>query len=406
MDIERKLTPLEEEVFNIFEKHNLTSGFNPTTCSNELIEWFDVRCQLNQELDPYERDKAEIANNLCGWVSQLFEGNDYPSACVRVLIYLWNKFSEYQRTQSGTGIQIYKAGIAYFLFAFYWRSRDRDIGASVRWALLCHVDDMLASEEGHKGSGSHRLLNTLGMTQDAYDAINQIAQDNRTKGEGKWNHRSHFAENVLVEFILTYPEYAFWLTQPTSVIEFPVSTAYFKVLQNDLKNTTDGRKKGARFEDLATYLMLLIPSWLPQRNISPPEKSFEHDIVVNNMMSSDNLEVDVYGRAFLAECKYLKDAVEASDVGYFLHRMHLTHTHFGIIFAKRGITGKTKDKYAQNQISRAYQQDKRICIVIEENDLNELETGNFSFRAMLLKKVNEVRFGKPQSRNGKAEDNG
>ena len=399
MAYRRELTPLEKEIHGIIDRHILTSGFDPTTCMNELIKWFIKRCQRGKELDPYNPSKAEIANNLCGQVSQQFEQNGFPSASIRLLLCLWNKFSKCQLKENE---RVYKAGIAYWLSESY-RKRG-DVGASIRWALLCHADDMLRTIP-HKGSGSHRLLNTLGMTRDAYDAINKIAEANFQNGN--WSHRSHFPEDILVEFTLQCPQYAYWITQPTSVVEFPVSRAYFKALRHDLKaagELEDSQQIGKAFEDLATYLTLLIPSWLPQKNVSPDEKPYEHDIVISNMMSSDNLEVDVYGRAFLAECKYLNHAVSANEVGYFLHRMHLTHTKFGIIFTKDGISGEDQDRYAQNQISRAYQQDKRICIVFDETDLNKLETGNVSFRAMLLKKVNDLRFGKPQSRNISTND--
>lgn len=383
------------ELNRIFERNNSVLGFNPTKCINDLINWFDTYCQRDRLLDPYDEEKAKYINNLCGWIAKSFFQESFPTASVKVLIYLWNKLSECQRHQSDTGMRIYKAGIAYYLMDFYLVIND--IGGAIRWALLCHADDIL---ENHEGSGSHRLLNTLGMTEDAYDALNKVVQNVSEESGNGWSHSSRFPENVLVEFILSNPEYGFWLTQRTSIIEYPISTAYFRAIRAELEQAIDKEtdNQGKVFEDLATYLMLLIPNWIPQRNVRPREQAFEHDIIVTNMMSPDNLEVDLYGRDFLIECKYVNRTVSANEVGYFLHRMHLTHTRFGIIFTRDGITGGDEDKYAQNQIYRAYQQDKRICIVIKDLDLDLLEPGNVSFRALLLKKVNELRFGKPQAR--------
>ncbi len=51
-------------------------------------------------------------------------------------------------------------------------------------------------------------------------------------------------------------------------------------------------------------------------------------------------------------------------IGYFLYRIRLTHAHFGVIFAKTGITGdEDQEKAAYSLIRKAFHeklQDEKV----------------------------------------------
>ena len=43
------------------------------------------------------------------------------------------------------------------------------------------------------------------------------------------------------------------------------------------------QEKGTVLEDIATYLTLLIPGWIPRRNVKTVYNEFESDIEVSNL---------------------------------------------------------------------------------------------------------------------------
>ncbi len=75
--------------------------------------------------------------------------------------------------------------------------------------------------------------------------------------------------------------------------------------------------------------------------------------------------------------------------------MRLTHTKFGVIFAKNGITGKGKQANAENLLQRAYHEDDALCVIIENSDIEDIVNEKITFHSLLLEKANQLRFGKP-----------
>jgi hypothetical protein len=185
---------------------------------------------------------------------------------------------------------------------------------------------------------------------------------------------------------------------PTSIPEFAPCIPYLERLyeqanRDDLPSSTD---KGNALEYLASYLFLLIPGFLPRRKVIPETRDFENDLVVSNLRPSGNLEAELFGRDFLVECKNWNKKIGVSEVGYFLYRMRLTHTKFGVIFAKNGITGhNARAAYAENLLRRAFHEDSALCIIIENSDIENIVNEKTMFRSLLMEKTNQLRFGKP-----------
>jgi hypothetical protein len=111
----------------------------------------------------------------------------------------------------------------------------------------------------------------------------------------------------------------------------------------------------------------------------------------------------MFGRQFLVECKHRKEPIAVQEVGYFLFRMRMQHTKFGVMLSNLGITGGkngTPERAARAEIMRAYHEDGSICIVLTRENLDELIRQDNGFFWMLLEKYEEYRFGRPKTVRG------
>jgi hypothetical protein len=164
-------------------------------------------------------------------------------------------------------------------------------------------------------------------------------------------------------------------------------------------NTTE---KGDTLENLASYLFLLIPGHVPRRNLLDLDNSFETDIVVRNLGMNSNVYSDLLGRHFLIECKNWEEKVGVKDVGYFLYRIRLTHSSFGVIFAKSGITGKEDSRAAYSLIRKSFHEDGSLCIVVDKSYLSRLAEGQTTFWSLLLELIEINRFGNSKKKSEKS----
>jgi len=152
--------------------------------------------------------------------------------------------------------------------------------------------------------------------------------------------------------------------------------------------------KGKALESMASYLFLLIPGWFPSRNVLDQGGVFESDILVSNLNPEGNLAAELLGRHFLVECKNWKNRVGVAEIGYFFHRMRLTHCSFGVLMAKNNVTGKAEtDNAGRGVIRRTFHEDRNICIVLDRDDLEKLESGVMTFWTMLVDQMQRFRFG-------------
>lgn len=387
---------IPNELETIFQQNTSVEGyFDPSNCKMDCASFLVRKCEPAGELDPRVRKKALDACNAYGYAGKRFSGSGYQAAGEGLLMDGWNKFGLLQRHIRGQ--QIYKAGIAAHLSDIYYSSGDK--GAALRWALLAQAEDALVSH--FDGGAKHRLETILGMGQPELHAYNNIASENmralKNDGQEDWSESPAFAEDVLMRFALKFPEYSHLLAQNSRVVEFPLSQAYFSALVDRIDAPTSA-EKGHILEDIASYLFLLIPGWIPRRNILEETSAFETDMVVSNLILASNLRAELLGRDFLVECKNWKKSVGTNQVGYFLYRMRLTHTKFGIIFAKKNITGEKNDnedkRAAASLIRKAFHEDGNICIVIDYSDIKRLAGKETLFWSLLLERINRVRFGK------------
>lgn len=385
--------PIVDDVKRIFEGYP-PHEFEPSDCLRRLINLFDTACVPGGECDPRNLDKARNACNSYGYASNLFLLNQYPAAAESILLNAWTKFEDIQRAERQ---RIYRAGIGMYLARMYLKGGDK--GAACRWGLLTQADDILGEHSTGEGAGRQLLHTVLGMSDKAIAEFNDIALQNllRVKQEAgnDWSVAYSFPEDVVVRFALNCQAWAYLIALPSSVYEFPLSKTYLLALFDNLNDPDlKAKEKGDCLEDIASYLFLLIPGWVPRRNLLEEKLSFETDVLIRNLTQSSNLTSDLLGRHFLAECKNWDKPVGVRDIGYFLYRMRLTHAKFGVIFAKRGITGnRSEEKAAFSLIRKAFHEDGSVCVVLDNNDLISLINEDLSFWSVLLERIEGMRFG-------------
>jgi hypothetical protein len=158
--------------------------------------------------------------------------------------------------------------------------------------------------------------------------------------------------------------------------------------------------RGNAIENVASYLYSLLPGCVPRRNLLDSKLTYEIDLVVRNVSPREHLTTHIFGRHFLVECKNWAKTVGSQEVGYFLFRMNLTRTHFGVVFSQQGISkGASGDMAASSLVQRAFHQNGAVCISVDNTDVEKIKSGKTrSFEQLLLDKIEELRFGKPKKR--------
>jgi hypothetical protein len=384
---------IQDEILSIFEGYD-PHNFEPSDCLQKCSILLGKVCGSGGDCDPRVVKTAEDACNVYGYTSHLFLERGCPSHATSILIGAWNRFSEIQGSEKKL---IYRAGMGMYLARTYLTLRDR--GAALRWALLTQAADLLGEHPKGGGAGKNLLLSVLDVSEQALHEMSEIATHDLSQIKNNhgndWSTPAAYPEDVVTRFAFTKSEYAQLFAAESNVLEFPLNRTYFKSLLDRANSDATNQEKGKRLEDLATYLFLLIPGLVPRRNLFGLAQTFETDVVVRNLNVSSNVVSDLMGRHFLVECKNWEDPVGVKDVGYYLYRIRLTHAHFGIIFAKNGITGKEdQENAAYSLIRKAFHEDGSICVVMDNESLLRLANGELSLWSLLLEQIERIRFGK------------
>lgn len=309
-----------------------------------------------------------------------------------ILLSGWNLLNKLQVEKN---VHVYRAGIAAFLAMNYRKLGDR--GATFRWALLTEAEDLLDEHSQGGDTGKILLSSEFGFDDIATNKLREISKINLgiVHDKQNWLIPEAFSEDIVTKFAFMFPEYSLKFALATKIDEYDINRHYFGSLINkvngQVSNTTE---KGNSLEQLATYLFLLIPGLVPRRNLLDVTLAFESDIVVRNLNNNAHLISDMFGRFILTECKNWENKVGVKDVGYFLYRMRLTHSHFGILFVKNGLTGDPdKETAARSLIRKAFHEDGNICIAIDKTILDLINQKSISFLSYLLSENERVRFG-------------
>ncbi|MCI0581105.1 MAG: hypothetical protein L0332_11315 [Chloroflexi bacterium] len=389
-----------DDIRSLLAGYNETN-FDPAAIVAEATNLLDRACAPGGEFDIMVTDEAEQACHAFGGFAQTLLGGRYAFAAESLLIKAWNMFGERQRQ---TRQRVYRAGLAMHLTLIYQELGD--MGAAFWWALHTQADDVLGEHPSGGGAGRHVLLTRLRMTSDALSSFNDVASANLVtvtqELNGDWSCPAAFAEDVVRRFAVENREYASLFSLPTPLQELPLSKPYFAALLSAVTSAS-ADQVGRSLETLTTYLFLLVPGWVPWRNVLHNLWAFESDVVVRNLNPAGNITAELLGRHFIVECKNLERRVAVVDVGFFLYRMKLTHSRFGVIIALEGISGEGVQRlgeWAGNQLIRnAFHEDGSVCVVITLADLRALLRTQRSFWSLLLEKIESFQFGHPRSQS-------
>jgi len=361
------------------------------TCFNCITHAF----AKGEALDPRNPIHTHHIDTFYHSIYLRFREKHLEDFAIRLLTQIWH---ELQMIQKDENILIYGLDAVAATLSETFNGIG-DESAAMRWGLVSIASEAFCYE-GLSTPERARILRWYQVPLKAINRLEYIASNNRRVADAKSYLMSEaFPEHSVRTFLEDYQKNEFLFAhQIPKSNEFPLSTAYFGSLMDNMDRATTPADKGKTLEDLATYLTLLIPGWMPRRNVVAPYNEFECDIIISNLIQTSNFITDLFGRHILVECKNLAKPVGAQKVGYFLDRMRLTDTKFGILFATNGITGDSNKAKGRNaaasRIHRAFAQDKIICIVIDSKDLKALKDGRSpSFLTMIVNKYWAVRFG-------------
>lgn len=389
---DEKIEELKRKITPVFEK-----GFGAERLRETCFIYIVQELTEGAALDPRDSGRILRISEFYRFVHNCFSQKRLEEVAVRLFIQMWEVYQSIQRDEN---VLVYGDVIAGNLSDTY--EIRGDFGAAMRWALSLAACELLR-ERDLSSSVRSRLLEWYELPENALEYLRNIGLYNRKLviEADNWVIPEAFAEDVITKFLAAHQEYGMLFARHTPVFnEFPLSTVYFESLLNRVQSAQSAAEKGKALEDLATYLTLLIPGWIPRRNVKTVYNEFESDIIVSNLVQAGNLNAELFGRNFLIECKNWNVPVGVPEVGYFLYRMRLTHTSFGILFAANGITGENQTKEDQMKVRkaaesmrhRAFNEDGIVCIVITSDDLDQIQAGQ-SFWAMIVEKARAIQYG-------------
>jgi len=188
-----------------------------------------------------------------------------------------------------------------------------------------------------------------------------------------------------------YPEWILqqfdqeWLSGYPSHGEAEVYSVNRKYVTSLLKCLGDG--SGERLEHLCGYLMGVMPGCRVYRRKRSP--STDYDLVC----SIDGPQTDFraeFGRYFVCECKDWEKPAGFSEFAKFCRVLDSVKAKFGILFSKKGISGKRAGRDATREQMKVFQDRGIIIVVIDELDLQDIAAGK-SLLTILRARYESVR---------------
>ena len=381
------------------EIKKLTGGQVTLEAAQALRERvFDV-CKSGGEGDPLGKTypEREFGRHWCIAAGSFLLENGWLLPARSLLRELWELHAERQRSAKR---RVFRAYMAQLLTEIAYALKND--AEAFRWSLLTQADNILGQDREKGRYSRHWLYARFGMTDKERNALDTLAEKCLKEAETNgWNSPSGFAEEVLRRFAQSDKNGRAVFQRLSGTEEFHLTRPYLRVLLDHMKLASNNSSKGKCLEDIAYYLFSLLPGCVLRRNLYDRAEASEYDLVISNMSPTSSLIGDVFGRDFLIECKNWSRPVGAQQVGYFLFRMSLTHCRFGVIIAKKNITGKsdttsksTGDKYANALVRRAFHEHGSACVVISMNDIEGLASGQVSgVTNLLMERLGDFRFG-------------
>lgn len=197
-----------------------------------------------------------------------------------------------------------------------------------------------------------------------------------------------YTENVIES---RFPEWVLQEIDQDWCVEVPNQYEITYYFANDIYiyhlHSKLGDKSGKNLERLADYVLSCVPGFRTVRRMMT--QSTDYDVVCSIQGPNIDFRSEL-GRYFLVECKDISKPVDFSVLAKFCRVLDSVKAHFGIIFSPNSITGEGKNKYAEREQFKVFQDRGLAIIVIDKDDLTYVEKGG-NLIALLKRKYEKIR---------------
>ncbi len=153
-----------------------------------------------------------------------------------------------------------------------------------------------------------------------------------------------------------------------------------------------GDKTGNSLEMLAQYLLSCVPGCRTYR------RTRTHTSDLDIVCAIDGPELDfrsTLGRFFACECKdWPKKSLDVATIKVFSQALQLINAKFGVVFCRKGLSGKGKNRDAEHEQRIIYQRLGIVIVAVDDSDFEELAKG-INFVSRLREKYEAVRLNLP-----------
>ena len=321
--------------------------------------------KLSSDADPSDKPWADVAKYY------MATGRIYDALCVWSTLY-----DELLGGQTSSGQRRHKGLPLVHIADIYQHLGSRALAKRYLMLTLCEDAMKWKGEVDVDRTGSYfRLVWWFGLPDVEFRRYATEAFQKYQKDAAS----SVFPERVLQELDTN------WMCEIPSAAEaniYRTNTHYVTHLISKL-----GSCGGTELELLADYLLSCIPGCRTARR--QRSQCTEYDLVCSIEQPAIDFRSEL-GRYFVCECK---DWDRPADFGSFAKLCRVldsTKSRFGIMFAKRGISGKAKGKHASREQQKVFQDRGTVIVVVDEKDLRKVAKGG-SFINILREKYEEVR---------------
>jgi hypothetical protein len=389
-----------ENLFQYFDNHSSL----PLSDLREIAQYSGKRISTISHLHDLKKDantheqhpRVKIINWFGGLTARLARYGAYPTA-LNLLVQLWNEYGSYQRVlkeKTKKTRHFYRAGIGMYLGQLSLQYGEQ--GDAVWWLLHGHADDLL---EGQTRGATHDLLQ---LAFNVPDEVFEYMIERRDENSKSNEPHTLFAEHLVVQLSVE-PKFAKLFSYPSSQSEFPIGRAYANTIIERINTKVtvgkDEKYLGSYLEEFARYLVLLMPGWVPTMNTYHPRSDMDSDVIARYVREPEAISSS-HPRTILIECKNREAPLNVSEAGYFLYRMSLTQVEVGVLFVRKitGLKGNiAQDENATHLLDLAFQQNGKVVIVIDIDDLKKVADGTKTIWTLIDSGIVERRFGRSKN---------
>ena len=184
-------------------------------------------------------------------------------------------------------------------------------------------------------------------------------------------YKKNTANSIYPEWILQEIDND-WISDYPTLSELYVYKPNLAYIQNVLKSLPDD-STGNGLERLAEYILSIVPGFRTYRRVR--SETTDYDILCNVEGISMDYRAEL-GRYFICECKKWKDPADVTSILKFCSVLDSAKCKSGIIFSEKGISsGKSKDKFAERELLKAFQINGTTILVVDHSDLESISKG-------------------------------